>query len=80
MTAENDKMGTPQPPHEPSSTEANEPQEGTAGISEGTAAADSSRHQGARSVESSGVRRRTALAGAFLGWGPVWPLAPGHAG
>ena len=41
MTAENDKMGTPQPPHEPSSTEANEPQEGTAGISEGTAAADS---------------------------------------
>ena len=41
MTAENDKMGTPQPPHEPSSTEANEPQEGTAGMSEGSAVADS---------------------------------------
>ena len=80
MTAENDKMGTPQPPHEPSSTEANEPQEGTAGISEGTAAADSSRHQGARSVESPGVRRRTALAGAFLGVGTGVAVGAGARG
>ena len=86
MTAENDKMGTPQPPHEPSSTEANEPQEGTAGMSEGSAVTDSERHQDTRSAESPGVRRRTALAGAFLGMGAGVAvgagarglIAPGH--
>ena len=86
MTAENDKMGTPQPPHEPSSTEANEPQEGTAGMSKGSAVTDSERHQDTRSAESPGVRRRTALAGAFLGVGAGVAvgagarglIAPGH--
>ena len=73
MTAENDKMGTPQPPHEPSSTEANEPQEGTAGMKDWQLRTlNGIKTPGLRNLQGCvAVQRSPVLS---WGWAPVLPL------